>query len=294
MRKIVTLILLAGILVSCNFSKGVKTELSTGLTYSYNGFRVNDVKIFDNYSQPVKGKSYPKGTVLNIKLYGIENYVEEDGKIYPGCSVKLTDTNGKEVLESDDIFKDYITTKDKFAVPVITLTLFDPVVAGEKYIVNIHFYDKKKPENIIDIKLEFEVTPNEAKIETVNNGLSFDDIYMASDKSTPIPMNKSQLGSNAYIMFKGLKGFSESDGKVYPGCEVTLVDKNNNTILHNENILNNYADGVMPFAVSQLYAGASLKDPVKAGETYSLSIRIFDKKNKDNEIKAQAFVEVIK
>jgi len=294
MRKFIAFILLTSILVSCNFSKGVKTELTTGLTYSYNGFRLKEVKVFDNYSQPVKGKSYPKGTVLNIKLYGVENYVEENGMIYPGCSVKLTDNNGNEVLESDDIFKDYVTSKDKFAVPIITLTLFDPVIAGEKYTVNIHFYDKKKPENKIDIKQEFEVNPNEAKIETVKNGLSFEDIYMASDKTTPIPVNKSLLGSNAYIMFKGLKGFSESDGKVYPGCEVILVDKDNNTILHDENILSNYADGVMPFAVSQLYAGASLKDPVKAGETYSLSIRVFDKINKDNEIKAQAYVEVIK
>lgn len=157
MKKLITLALLTVILVSCNFSKGINTDLTTGLTYSYNGFGVSKVKVLYKNSEPIKGKTHPKGSSLKIELHGVKNYTEENGKIYPGCSVAVTDKEGNVVLESEDLYKDYKATKKDFQVPYITLDFGNSFSPGQEYTFNAHFFDKKNPENVIDIKLEFEV-----------------------------------------------------------------------------------------------------------------------------------------
>lgn len=157
MKKLITVLLFTAIMSGCNFSKGIKTEFSTGLTYSYNGFRIDDVKVLNSSLNPIKGKKHAEGTVLRIELHGIKGYAVENGKIYPGCSVGVTDNEQNIILKNEDIFKDYETTADHFAVPYINLSFGNSFLAGKEYELNAHFYDKKKPENIIDIKLKFEI-----------------------------------------------------------------------------------------------------------------------------------------
>mgnify|MGYP003623429965 FL=1 len=110
MKKLATFVLLAAILTGCSFSKGVKTDLTTGLTYSYNGFGIKDAVVLCNDS-PVKGKTYPEGSILKIELHGVKNYTMEDEKAYPGCSILVTDEDGNVTLKNDDIFENVEITK---------------------------------------------------------------------------------------------------------------------------------------------------------------------------------------
>jgi len=157
-KKLTTLILLTVLLSGCNFSKGVKADLTTGLKYSYNGFGIDEAKVFCNGS-PAKSRNYPEGSILKIELHGIRNYEVENGKISPGCSIVVTDEEQNIVLQSDDLFKGVEVSKEQFAVPNITVTFGNSFSAGKKYTLNAHFYDKKKPENVIDIEQTFDVTP---------------------------------------------------------------------------------------------------------------------------------------
>ena len=157
MKKLFTLILLTTILSGCNFSKGIKTDLTTGLTYSYNGFRI-DKAIVVNNNKPVQGKKHPINSKLGVILQGVKNYTVEDGKVYPGCSLEVTDEAGNIVLHNDDIFEGTEATKEEASALSISVTLGNPIVAGNNYMLKAHVYDKKKPENAIDIELGFEVT----------------------------------------------------------------------------------------------------------------------------------------
>lgn len=160
MKKFLALIFLAALLAAC--SKGTSTDLTTGLSYTYNGFGMDKVKVLDSNGKDIKSKKHPVGSTLKIEMHGIKNYTEEDGKIYPGCSVTAIDKETQEVvLQSEDIFANYNgTTKKEFAMPYITLSFGNTFVADKEYILKAHFFDKKNVENVIDIELDFEVTPN--------------------------------------------------------------------------------------------------------------------------------------
>jgi len=157
MKKLMTFILLMAVLVSCNFSKGIKTDFKTGLSYSYNGFAVDKATVV-NDGNPVDGKKHPVNSKLSIVLQGVKNYTEVDGKVYPGCSLKVTDEVGNVVLDKEDLFEGAEATKKDASTLSITVTLGSPFAAGNNYKLKAQVYDKKKTENVIDIELDFELT----------------------------------------------------------------------------------------------------------------------------------------
>lgn len=157
MRKLVPLFLMVLLLTSCNFSKGVKADLMTGLTYSYNGFAV-DKAIVVNNGNTVNGKKHPQNSQLTVVLQGVRNYTEVDGKVYPGCSLEVIDEAGNIVLKNDDLFKGVEATKEDASTLSASVTLGSPMAAGNSYKMKAKVYDKKNTENVIDIELSFDVT----------------------------------------------------------------------------------------------------------------------------------------
>lgn len=293
-KLLISLSVIAVAFTACNFSKGIQTNLTTGLTYSYNGFRIEKVEVFDNDMNPIKGKKHPEGTVLRIQLYNVEGYTIEDNTVFPVCSLKVTDREGKIVMQRDNIFEGYDGDRsvENFKTPSVMIGLSNPIFAGNEYKIEVHYFDQKNPKNAIDIDLDVEVTPSESNVKYTNNGLSASEIFLSGDKSTKVPHNKFKMGSSAYIVFRGLEGFTVENGKVFPGCEVTLISKGGETALQEDDILQKYTDGVPAEAASMLFAGASLNNPVEKG-TYLMKVRIFDKKNATKEIKTETEIEVI-
>lgn len=106
-----------------------------------------------------------------------------------------------------------------------------------------------------------------------------------------MPNNKFRLSSGAYIVFHELEGLTLENGNVFPGCEVILTSKDGENVLFESDILKQYTNGIPPESATKLFAGASLNNPVKAG-TYLLKVRVYDKKNPDKEIQAEANIEV--
>ncbi len=157
MKKLMTLAFLAAILVSCNFSKGIKTDLTTGLTYSYNGFALDKAIVMNN-NNTVNSKNHPLNSKLIVVLQGIKNYTEVEGKVYPGCSLDVTDEAGNVVLHYDDMFEGAEATKEDASVLSLSVTIGEPMAVGKNYTFKAHVFDKKNTENTIDIDLDFEVT----------------------------------------------------------------------------------------------------------------------------------------
>jgi selenophosphate synthase len=144
---------------SCNFSKGVKKDLSTGLSTSYNGFAVEDVYLTVDGNK-LNNNKVTLGKEILVVANGIENYEEKAGKVFPGCSILLTDKAGKEILNLADAFADMKDGAEASKASILSATLNtgSPMVIGQIYHLKTRFYDKLKKESEIvsDIDIEMQ------------------------------------------------------------------------------------------------------------------------------------------
>lgn len=151
-------LLLAAIVSACNFSKGAGTKPGIGLSYSYNGFRVSDITLHDSSKDnPIKNKKIKYGHVLYVNIEGIKGFVVEEGRVYPGCEVTVTDLDGNIALQGSDLYPAEGYEIGDAATLYLMITMGDPVVAGKEYKTAAHIYDKRNPENVVDITIESEI-----------------------------------------------------------------------------------------------------------------------------------------
>ena len=138
------------IISSCQFSKGVKKDLMTGLTSSYNGFTVENIYLSVD-GKKLTSNSITLGKEVALIAEGVDSYQEKDGKVYPGCRIILTDKVGKELLNQPDAFAEYANglEKDKASLLTATLNTGSPLQAGETYHLSVRFFDKNKKESEI-------------------------------------------------------------------------------------------------------------------------------------------------
>ncbi|MGN6418704.1 MAG: hypothetical protein ACTHMC_14515 [Pseudobacter sp.] len=144
---------------SCNFSKGVKKDLSTGLTTQYNGFRVEDAWLEDGNGNKLSSNKIPMGTTLLVVASGVSNFTEKNGRVYPGCQILLTDTAGTEMLNIADAFAGNTEGFKPEEATRLTATLNTgkPMETGATYILKTAFFDKQNKENKIHAELKIEM-----------------------------------------------------------------------------------------------------------------------------------------
>jgi hypothetical protein len=146
------------LLASCHFSKGTKTDLTTGLSYNYNGFGVGDVVLVGPDNQRMNSNKVQPNTKIAIVATGVEHYGLKDGRAYPGMSLLVTDKNGKPMLKSDDLFEgDQGHSPEQASDLRGSITIGNPMRAGQTYHVKLHIWDKVTPENEINVETDLEV-----------------------------------------------------------------------------------------------------------------------------------------
>lgn len=148
------------LLFACSggFSKGVKKDLGTGLSAAYNGFTLSDIYIVMDGKKASNNK-IPLGKKIYVEAAGVDFYEVVDGKVFPGCSIILTDKAGKELLNLPDAFSDLnagINAKDAGMLDA-TLNTGDPMQVGQTYLLKVRFFDKKKKESEIVAQVELEM-----------------------------------------------------------------------------------------------------------------------------------------
>ena len=138
-------------IISCQFSKGVKKDLNTGLSTSYNGFTLEDIYLADASGNRLPNNKITMGSKIAVTAIGVGNYGKNKGKVFPGCTIILTDKNKKEILNLPDAFEDLTDGLDPSQAATLkaTLNTGDPMAIGETYHLHIRFFDKNKKENEI-------------------------------------------------------------------------------------------------------------------------------------------------
>ena len=160
MKKVNYLFLTLSVLVlwSCNFSVGTKKDLMTGLSYSYNGFAVDEVLFVGPDNTVKRNNEVQLDTEVAIVVQGLVNYDLQDDKAFPGLMLSVTDEQGTAILNEADLFANtegYSATDA--AILRGTITVGEPMKAGETYQVKMRIWDKNKPENELTAELKIDV-----------------------------------------------------------------------------------------------------------------------------------------
>lgn len=136
---------------SCQYSKGVKKDLASGLSTSYNGLTIDDIYLANENGNRLSDHKITMGSKLAVVATGVDYFTEKDGKVFPGCTILLTDKTGEEILNLPDAFADMVngTTVSEAKILQASLNTGDPMIVGETYHLYVRFYDKNKKENEI-------------------------------------------------------------------------------------------------------------------------------------------------
>ncbi len=146
------------ILASCSFSAGTNKNFSTGLSYTHNGFHVDNVLLVGPDNVAMSNNEVQLNTKVAISVEGLANYELKDGKAYPGFMLSVTDKNGASVIGEADLFaaNEGYTPEDA-SVLRGTITVGDPMTSGQTYSVKIKVWDKNKPENELTASVDLVV-----------------------------------------------------------------------------------------------------------------------------------------
>ena len=143
------------VLWSCNFSVGTKKDFGTGLSYTYNGFAVDEVLLVGPDNVAMSNNEVPLNTQLGIVVQGLTNYQLQDDKAFPGIELRVTDKAGTAVLDEADLFanSEGYSTADA-SVLRGTVTVGEPMKSGETYHLKMRVWDKTKPENELTAEVD--------------------------------------------------------------------------------------------------------------------------------------------
>lgn len=158
--KLYTTILIAFTLVlaGCNFSVGTKKDFGTGLSYSYHGFAVDEVLLVGPDNVAMSSNEVPLNSKVALVAQGLANYELKDGKAFPGLALSVTDKNGSAIIDEADLFagSEGYSVEDASALRG-TVTVGDPMKAGETYHMKMRVWDKTKPENELTAEVDIVV-----------------------------------------------------------------------------------------------------------------------------------------
>lgn len=118
-------------------------------------------------------------------------------------------------------------------------------------------------------------------------------VQLVDAGNKPITNNVVHMGTTFLIAATGIQNFTLTDGKAYPGCELSVTDRFDKTIARIPDVLESSAkDGISTPGALDLSATITMSPPLTSGETYKITARFFDKKEAKKEVVAEVAVRL--
>jgi hypothetical protein len=124
-----------------------------------------------------------------------------------------------------------------------------------------------------------------------HSGFNVQEVLLVGPDNTAKGDNVVPLSSTVAIVVQGLTNYELKDGKAFPGLMLQVTDEAGTSII-NEADLFAGNDGYSTEEASVLRGTVTVGPPMKAGETYHVKMRVWDKNKIDNELTADVDIEV--
>jgi len=263
MKILSATIIVLTILTGCNTRKSVEKDLVTGLLSKGNNLSCDNVYLSVDDEKTSK-TTFVYGQKFNMNFASIEGFQGENGNVFPGMQIFVTNKSGDTVLQSNDLYQKY--TDGLNLSPLLLhadLTVAAPISSGAEYTMIVNIWDKKGKGTYTG-EVDFKVVPNEyLKVDA--NKVSFNEIYLFSrERGTVISDNKIKFNENTSLIFEGLSGFKEENDLVFPGMSIMARDNDDNAILENDDLFIEYSDSGL--SISDFLSGVSSSFTLNTGE----------------------------
>ncbi len=241
MRTALSVILISVVLTGCKFSRSVEKDLVSGLTSTGSDLTCENVYLTVNNERTTRN-SFIYGETFYICFNDIKGFAVENGNVFPGMEIIITDPEGDTLMQTDDLYEEYTEGMNYSPLQLTAdLTVADPIRSKGEYTLTVNIRDKKG-KGTFSSKLDFNVTENE-KITVKPMDVSYNEIYLFSQgKNNVITDNVIGFDDNIYIIVEGLKGFREENGNIFPGLELKGSDSRNNIILDYDDLFVDYSE----------------------------------------------------
>lgn len=143
---------LSMLFVSCSAKKtaGVTKDFNTGLTAQYINMQPKSVFLVMN-SEVLGHTDIPLGESFVLVNDEIEGMIEKNGHVSAGCSLRISDENGKILLEEKDLFAgNDVFKKDSATRLKCTINTGKPMEWEKNYNIQVVFWDKYGTGKIIN------------------------------------------------------------------------------------------------------------------------------------------------
>lgn len=279
MRKALFILCIPVIITGCKFSRSVDKDLKSGLTSAGKDLTCENVYLEMN-GEKTSRNSFTYGETFYIFFDDIKGFASENGFVFPGLELNITDSSGDTILRADDLYSGYTEGMDFSPLRLSTdLTLADPIRSGAKYKVVVSIWDKKGS-GTFRSEFEFDVEENK-KITVRPRNTTYTEVYLFSQgNGSVIADNVIYFEDNIFIIAEGLKGFLEENGKVYPGMQLRGTDSKGNVILSYDDLFADNLDPAIDASDFSSRVSANFRlTGMEFNNPLSCEVRIWDKKS---------------
>lgn len=276
----------------CNFSKSVKVDLLTGLSTSGDLLSCEDVFLSVNRHK-VNRNTFTYGEQFYLNFSDVKGMKSENGMVFPDLGMFVLDKSGDTIVRVKDLYNQFPDGIKSSPVELsVKLTVASPIHSGKDYTLFVKIHDKKD-KGSYTAKLDFKVSANQKLIVEANK-VSCNEIYLFSKNTGEvITDNKVSVNDKMYLVFEGVSGISEADGKVFPGLSMKATGNNGAVIFNSDDLFADSSGSGLSAADLKTQVSASLsftsgvvKNPVH------ITVVLRDKKS-DANIKATTDIEVV-
>jgi hypothetical protein len=260
-------------------------DITTGVIVKPEGLSCDDVWLSVNEERTDR-ITFIYGETFYLNFNNVEGFNKVDGTVFPGMLLKVTDEKGDTIIQTDDIYADSVNGIN--LSPLLIKTNFNvvkPVYSNHKYTLFIKIWDKLGEGTFIT-ETPFNVIENE-RISIDKNYISYTEIYLYSvDRNKVITDGIIAFNETVHLVFEGLSGFYENNGKVFPGAKVQANDNSDNPIMYFDDLFDAYTttgissdDFKARIYVKMKFTEGKVDNPIHCEAT------IFDKKRNAANIK---------
>ncbi len=122
-------------------------------------------------------------------------------------------------------------------------------------------------------------------------GFALEEVQLVGPDNVALKNNEVLYGNQVSIAMKGITNFDLIKDKAFPGMSIVVTDKANKVMMKETDVLSSRT-GFSAEIASTLKGTVTVGTPMKAGETYHIKMKVWDKNNPESEITAEVDILV--